>query len=345
MKRKAVILTSSAVFGALAIAKLRRKGGMDMRGKTVLITGGSRGLGIAMAREFGRAGARLALCARSGEELAMASRDLTAAGAEVFTIACDIGSREGAQRAVEETAQRFGQLDVLVNNAGIIQVGPVETAEIEDFEQAMNTMFWGTVYVTLAALPHLKRQSEARIVNITSVGGKVSVPHLLPYCCAKFAAAAFSEGMRAELAKTGVKVVTIAPGLMRTGSYLNAIFKGDAESEAAWFSAASSLPGITISASRAARQIADATRSGRAEKVLTTPANVMARFHGLFPGLTADLLGMVNRLLPEGKQRSRTKTGGEAEILQKPWMRTVTMPGRKAAKEFLQPALRGKAVN
>src|SRR5207302_4043287 len=137
-----------------------------------------------------------------------------------------------------------------------------------------------------------------RIANITSVGAKVSVPHLIPYSCAKFAAAAFSEGMRAELQGTGVRVITIAPGLMRTGSYLNALFKGAEEDEAAWFSVSSSLPGLSMSAGRAAKQIISATVTGRAERTLSTPANVLARFHGLFPGATADILGLVNRLLP-----------------------------------------------
>ena len=137
----------------------------------------------------------------------------------------------------------------------------------------MQVMFWGTVYPTLALLPQFTARKSGRVVNITSIGGKVAVPHLLPYTCAKFAAVGFSEGLHAELRDSGVKVVTIAPGLMRTGSYLNADFKGDAEKESAWFGLSSSMPGLTISGERAARQIADATSRGTAEKVLTTPAN------------------------------------------------------------------------
>ncbi len=183
----------------------------------------------------------------------------------------------------------------------------------------------------------MKKLGRGRIVNITSIGGKVSTPHLIPYSCAKFAAVAFSEGMRAELHRTGIKVVTIAPGLMRTGSYVNAVFKGDAEGEAAWFSASASLPGISMSAERAADQIVAATKSGRAERILSTQAKLMARFHGLFPGATADILGIVNRLLPRGGDR--VTRGAESPVLRKWWLRVLTTLGRQATERLLQPRL------
>jgi len=223
----------------------------------------------------------------------------------------------------------------LVNNAGTIQVGPIHTMTIEDFENAMDVMFWGTVYTTLAALPHMRQRGSGRIVNITSIGAKVSVPHLVPYSCAKFAAAAFSEGMRAELHGTGVKVVTIAPGLMRTGSYLNAVFKGAEQGEAAWFSVSASMPGISMSARRAADQIISATRTGRAERILSLPANLLARFHGIFPGITSEILGLVNHTLPSGS--SKVERGAESPVLQRIVPFFLTKLGRDAAKEFLQP--------
>jgi short-subunit dehydrogenase len=200
----------------------------------------------------------------------------------------------------------------------------------------MDVMFWGMVYTTLAALPNFRERREGRIVNITSVGGKVSIPHLVPYSCAKFAAVAFSEGIRAELDNNGVKVTTIAPGLMRTGSFVNAYFKGAEAGEAAWFSAGSSLPGLTMSAGRAARQIIAAVERGRAERILTVPANLLARFHGLFPDVTLAILGLVNRLLPHGSERA--EWGRESAILRRPWMRALTTLGRRAAEEYLQPA-------
>jgi short-subunit dehydrogenase len=186
----------------------------------------------------------------------------------------------------------------------------------------------------MAVLPHLEQRGTGRIVNITSIGGKVAVPHLLPYTCAKFAAVGFSEGLHTELAQTGVKVVTIAPGLMRTGSYLNADFKGDTEKEAAWFGVSSSTPGLTIAADRAARQIADAAARGTAEKILTPQANLLAKAHGVAPGLTSQVLSLVNQwLLPEGNNQ-RAKRGHQTDILKES---PLLFFGRLAAKRFLQP--------
>ncbi len=317
---------------------LWRRRPMALRGKVVLITGGSRGLGLALARGFATEGALLSLCARSEEELELAQRDLSTLSSNVLTVRCDVGDRSQVERLVVATMQRYGRIDVLVNNAGTIQVGPVHNMTIEDFEEAMDVMFWGMVYTTLAVLPRMRELREARIVNITSVGAKVSVPHLVPYSCAKFAAAAFSEGMRAELQGKAIKVVTIAPGLMRTGSHLNALFKGAAEGEAAWFSLGASLPGISMSADRAARLIIAATRKGSAERILGAPANLLARFHGLFPGATADLLGLVNRALPKGG--TQIERGAESRVLQTAWMRALTVLGRRAADRFLQPGAR-----
>ena len=336
MKRK--LLMASAAFAAGAGAALWRKSQeLNLGGKVVLITGGSHGLGLALARRFAQEGARLMLCARSEEELDAARRDLASITADVQTHTCDVADREQVNQLIEETVRRYGRIDVLVNNAGLIHVGPVDSMEIDDFREAMNVMFWGTVYTTFAAIPHI-RQARGRIVNITSIGGKVSVPHLLPYSCAKFAAVAFSEGMRAELQGSGVKVVTIAPGLMRTGSHLNAVFNGADDGEAAWFSVGASLPGISMDAAKAARRIVCATRKGSAEVILGGPANFLARFHGLFPGATAEILGLINRALPHGGGGSAR--GSESEALRKPWLRALTARGNSAAREYLQPAAR-----
>jgi NAD(P)-dependent dehydrogenase (short-subunit alcohol dehydrogenase family) len=321
---------------------MRNREKMTLRGKAVLITGGSRGLGLALAREFANRGCRLALCARDQQELESAKAALTAEAslatgrAEVFVMPCDVADQEQVQRLIGAVIARFGSLDVLVNNAGIIHVGPFDTMTIDDFRIAMDVMFWGAVHTTLAALPHMRNRREGRIVNITSVGAKVAVPHLLPYSCAKFAAAAFSEGLRAELRGSGVKVVTIAPGLMRTGSHLNAVFNGAEEGEAAWFSLAASLPGISMSAERAARQIVTAAERGTPERILSLPANLLAHFHGLFPGVTTELLGLINAVLPHGGPD--TKTGADSSILREPWLRALTTLGRRAARRNLQPS-------
>lgn len=314
---------AGAYFGLRAAVRAARA--IDLRGRVVLITGGSRGLGLVMAREFARRGARLALSARNPDELQQAVGELTGRGAEVIGIPCDVTHRDEVTRMVGSVRHHFGRIEVLVNNAGVIEVGPVEVMTVADYEEAMRTHFWGPLYTTMAVLPEMRQRRAGRILNITSIGGKVSVPHLLPYSASKFALVGFSEGLRAELAKDGVAVTTAVPGLMRTGSPRHALFKGRHREEYAWFSIGDSVPGASMSARRAARRLVDAVRFGEAEVVLSLPAKAAVVFHGLFPGLTSDLMGVVNRTLPgpggigidraEGKDSTSSATPSWATIL------------------------------
>jgi NAD(P)-dependent dehydrogenase (short-subunit alcohol dehydrogenase family) len=292
-------MAAAGLGAALATrALLRHLRAYDFDRKVVLITGGSRGLGLCMARELAAQGASLALCARNTDELNRAEAELTATGADVFTVSCDVTVQQEAISLVEAVMQQYGRLDVLVNNAGIIEVGPLETMKIEDFEEEMKTHFWAPLYATFAALPELRKRKGSRIVNIASVGGKLSVPHLLPYSASKFALVGLSEGLRAELAKDGITVTTVCPGLMRTGSHLHAKFKGQHKKEYTAFTLFTALPGNSISAQRAAKRIVSACKYGEAELVLGLPAQLGSAIHGLFPGLTTDMFGLVNRLLP-----------------------------------------------
>jgi len=313
----------------------RVRSGESLAGKVVLITGSSRGLGLALAEEFAAQGARLVICARDQRELEAARARLAAMTTEVLAVTCDVGVQDEVQSLINAATARFGHIDVLVNNAGVIQVGPLQAQTLVDFQEAMDVMFWGTVYPTLAVLPQMKQRGSGHIANITSIGGKVSVPHLLPYSCAKFAAVGFSEGLRAELGRHGIKVTTVVPGLMRTGSHLNAYFKGKNEDEFTWFSLGATLPVSAMSARRASRRIVAAIRRGQAELILTPQAKALALIHGLAPGATADLLGLVNRVLPraEGEGRER-HLGRESETRVTRSM--LTALGRKAARELNQ---------
>ncbi|HSB77129.1 MAG TPA: SDR family NAD(P)-dependent oxidoreductase [Terriglobales bacterium] len=313
----------------------RLRAGESMARRVALITGGSRGLGLALAEEFAGQGARVVICARDQRELETARARLAALGAEVLAVTCDVTVQDEVQNLVNEASARFGRVDVLVNNAGVIQVGPLEAQTLADFQEAMDVMFWGTVYPTLAVLPQMKRRGGGHIANITSIGGKVSVPHLLPYSCAKFAAVGFSEGLRAELGRRGIQVTTVVPGLMRTGSHLNAYFKGKNEDEFTWFSLGATLPVAAMSARRAARKIVGAIRRGQAELILTPQAKALALAHGVAPGTTSEVLGLVNRLLPQGDGQGRERRLGresETRITRSP----LTALGRKAARDLNQ---------
>lgn len=331
-------LLAAAGLGWLGYKTLQWLRQESLHGQVVLITGGSRGLGLALAREFAQEGCRLVLCARDPQELERARQDLIRRGAEVLVVPCDVADREQVQTLVEQARKRFGHVDVLVNNAGAIQVGPVHTATVEDFAAALEVMFWGTLYPTLAVLPQMRQQRRGRIVNITSIGGMVSIPHLLPYTCAKFATVGLSEGLRAELSQEGIRVTTIVPGLMRTGSHLQARFQGQPEQEFTWFALGASLPLVSMNAERAARQIVQATKRGQAERILSVPANVLGRFHGLFPGTTANLLGMVNRALPAPDGSDSTSVPGIAvqQRQRSPLFDVLTTLGRTAAQRLHQ---------
>src|SRR5438874_1650626 len=258
-------LGSALVAGAWMAMRSRAA---DFAGRTVLINGGSRGLGLLLARELAREGTRLVLWARDDVQLEEARRELEAGGAEVMVTACDASIREQVARAVESATARFGKIDCLINCAGIIQVGPLEAMDVSDFERAMNNNFFGYLYPTLEVLPQMQARGAGSIVNIASIGGKIAVPHLLPYTCAKFAVVGFSEGLTAELHKDGINVTTVIPGLMRTGSPANALFKGDQAAEWDWFSVGDSIPMVSMSARRAARRIVRAMKTGRREVVL-----------------------------------------------------------------------------
>jgi|SRR5579872_5188361 len=329
--------TLAGVGAGLAGWKLYRRlrSGEKLAGRVVMITGASRGLGLALAEEFAAQGARLVICARDERELETARARLADLGAEVIAVPCDVSVQDQVEVVINEATARFGRIDVLVNNAGVIQVGPLESQTLTDFQEAMDVMFWGTVYPTLAVLPQMRRRGSGHIANITSIGGKVSVPHLLPYSCAKFAAVGFSEGLRAELGGQGIKVTTVVPGLMRTGSHLNAYFKGKNQEEFTWFSLGATLPVMAMSARRAARRIVSAIRRGQAEVVLTPQAKALALMHGVAPGSTADVLGLVNRVLPESEGRGRERRlGRESET--RLTRSFVTALGRKAARELNQ---------
>ncbi|MQA15056.1 MAG: SDR family NAD(P)-dependent oxidoreductase [Pseudonocardiaceae bacterium] len=300
-----------------------------------VVTGASRGLGFLLARELARQGHDLVICARSADGLAAARDDLERAGAQVHPVTADLSVREEAEGVVTTAVDHYGRLDVLVNNAGIIQVGPATSMVPQDFADALGVIFWGAAYPILTALPVMRRQGGGRIVTITSIGGKLPAPHLLPYTAAKFAAVGLSEGLRVELGKHGISVTTAVPGLMRTGSPRNAAFKGDRTAEHRWFTLGDSIPLLSIDAQRAARKIVGAALRGRPEVIVTPAAKVAVRLHGLAPGLSTRIAAAVDRLLPRTDDSS-SPIPGHAVRPSPGWFRALTGLTQSAARRYHQ---------
>lgn len=300
------VSTFSLLFGAAALSagaywlyRRQQAPPRSFRGQVVLITGSSRGLGLEMARLFVAEGAQVVLTARTSADLERAAAELRSRGGQVLAIASDVTNVSQVEQLVRQVIEHFGRIDVLINNAGIIQVGPLDCMTSEDFETAMATHFWGPLRLIQQARPHMPR--GASIVNIASIGGEISVPHLLPYSASKFALVGLSEGLHHELAAAGISVTTVCPGLMRTGSPRNAMFKGKTQAEYAWFSIGGSLPGGTVSSEQAAREIVAACRARQPYLRVSWLPKVIVPLRSLLPGLASSVLSIVNSLLPSAE--------------------------------------------
>jgi short-subunit dehydrogenase len=321
--------------GALALAAF--PGGYSFRNRAVVITGGSRGLGLALAEEFVRAGARVALLARDSDELDQArALLLERVTGEIITLSCDVTQRAELARAFEQVEGVFGEIDILVNNAGAITVGPFETMDRDDFAGVLELQVHSIVNSVQLLLPQL-RQSRGRVVNICSIGGKVPVPHMSSYCAAKFALAGLSATLHAELGAQGVTVTTVFPGLMRTGSVIQAVVKGDHEKEFAWFAAGDSIPLVSVSARYAARRILSGIRDGDAEVVFPITMRLAELARGAFPELFALALREAARFFPQGDSTER-RTGAESRnwLHAQPWFGPLRFLSEKAQKEYNQ---------
>jgi NAD(P)-dependent dehydrogenase (short-subunit alcohol dehydrogenase family) len=309
-------LATGAAAMLFASGWTRRRHAIAFAGRNVVITGGSRGLGLVLARQFAAEGARVCILARDVRELDRAQRLIEEENrGEVLAIRCDVRRRGDVRAAVDQLLERWGHVDVLVNNAGIIQVGPLEHMQHEDFENAMATHFWGPLHLMLELVPSMKRRGFGRIINISSIGGRIAVPHMAPYSASKFALVGLSDAVRSELRPHGIRVTTVSPGLMRTGGPLNAQMKGNHQAEYAWFTIADSLPGLSISAERAAAQIVNAARYGDAELTITLQARAAAMANELAPRAVARLMAIVTRLLPPpaGPEGDVNRPGRESE--------------------------------
>jgi NAD(P)-dependent dehydrogenase (short-subunit alcohol dehydrogenase family) len=329
--------------GLIGLKLLQRRNRADLTGQAALITGGSRGLGLELARELGAHGCKLAICARDRAELDRAAAELGDAGYDVFAEVCDVSDNDAVTAFVRNVEAHYGQIDLLITNAGEMQVGPVHELSVADFERIMSIDFFGTLYPIMAVLPGMRARKAGRVALITSIGGRIATPHLLTYDAAKFATVGLGEGLAAELSRDGIVVTTVVPGLMRTGSHIQARFTGgeeQREADFAWFATGASAP-TSPPADKAARTVVDAIRRGKLEVTFPWPFALVSRLHGLAPGTTIRVMQMAEALLP-----NRPPSPGETvateqgepikERSDSTTLHVVTKLGRDAEIDFSQ---------
>ena len=283
--------------------------------RIALISGGSRGLGLEIARQICARGGKVALLARDAKELGRAKSDLEHFGTEVLTVQCDLLETAQIQSAVQQTLERFRKIDILINNAGIVEVGPLGHMQFKDFDRAMRLHFWAPFVLQFLTVPRMRVQGGGHIVNISSIGGRVAVPHMAPYSASKFALTGFSDAIRSDLARDNIYVTTVTPGMMRTGSHVHAMFKGDHAAEYRWFDWSRKLPFASISAERAARKIVNACARGKPILILPFSARLIIAAIALFPNLMARMMKLFSRSLPAEVSESGNEARSGAEII------------------------------
>ena len=322
--------------GAATVALTGSRKPMSLEGRVALVTGGSRGLGFLIARELIDLGCDVAICARDADELEAARARLFirargiagARGGRILAVPCDVSDRAMTEEMVRDVTAELGPIDIVVNNAGVIMVGPEASMLDEDYDEAMGVNFGGTLNVTRAVLPAMRARGRGSIANITSIGGTVPLPHMVPYTASKFAAFGLSQGLAVELARDNIRVTTVVPGLLRTGSPVNSFFKGDPRAEFTWFGAGASTSLTAMSADRAAKRIVRAIRYRERVLVLSWQAKLMRAAHGLMPGVTASLAALVNRALPDDATTERwlgreVDDGFEEKLVYRPMYRAA----------------------
>lgn len=258
---------------------------MDFRGKVVVITGASSGIGRAAALEFAGRGARCALLARRAGRLRRVAGEIAGrGGGEAVAVPCDVSDRGQVESSAGRILEELGGVDVLVNNAGFAVLGPVSELPVEEIESQMKTNYLGMVYCTKSLLPSFLERGSGRIVNVASVAASFGLPGIAPYCASKSAMLAFSEGLRHELRGTGVGVAVVSPIMVRTG-----FFDGPS------FGRVRKYPAASLSAEAVARAVVRASASPRLEIVVPQAARGAVWLKHTVPFLVNPLVGRLFR--------------------------------------------------
>lgn len=320
--------------GSLVGILLLRKKRLQFKGKSIVITGGSRGLGLALAQCLLEEGASVTLLARDPEELRKARNKLYMFTKQIFDVTCDITHQQQLEFALAEARAKFGKIDILINNAGSLTAGPLNSLTDNDFQNQMNVHYFSAINAIRAIRPYFHQQGGGIVVNISSIGGLLPLPYLSAHCGSKFALGGASESLAIELRKEGIQLTTIYPGFMRTGSTKNAQFKNQNNSLQKWVRALDNLPVLSISPRHAAKKILSAVALGKSHLVLTAPAKLGVWFHMLFPETYSWTIAAVdNMILQEKKNRPLSQLIGDPSKHRRLWFSPVQWAQERAEEE------------
>jgi len=291
------MVAAGTMWGARAWLRSRRW--IELRDRVIVITGSDSGFGLIQARQVAAQGAIVVLAARDARKLDAAAEAVRREGAsEVLAIPTDVSKPDEARWLIDTAVERFGRLDVLINTAGLMLVGAEPTVTLDDLRNLMDVNFWGAVYTTRAALPHMRQARFGRIANVSSIGGRVAVPHMQPYTVSKFALTGYTKSLRPEALRDNIYVTGIYPMTIRTGGHRHAWFKGNREAEYSWFSLGDVIPGLAASAERAARKAIRGIQGGDPEVIIGLGARLQIAIDSLLPNWSAEMMDLLEYALP-----------------------------------------------
>ncbi len=281
-----------------------------LSGTTAVITGATSGIGRETAREFAKTGAKVVVAGRRKERLLELVKEIEAAGGQALAVPTDVADQAQVEALIANTVERFGRVDVLVNNAGVAIASRFEEMPLEDFRRLMDVNFWGAVYACRAAVTQMRKQGGGVILNVSSIFGKRGMPFETAYSASKFALAGFSEALRAEVMSENIDVCTIYPGAVETEIF-----------DAAANSTGLEIPGFVpkFPANRMAKLIVQTARFPQAEVVAAFDAQAINLAKTVAPALVDFALGWSVPFIEgmrRGKQHSDQPTTNSGNLYQ-----------------------------
>jgi NAD(P)-dependent dehydrogenase (short-subunit alcohol dehydrogenase family) len=274
--------------------------------KTAAITGAGSGIGRALALRLSEEGCNLALSDINQQGLEATQDLLKSRPIKVHAVKVDVSDKDQVYAWAEQAAREFGQVDMVINNAGVAVYDRLENISYEDFNWLFNINFWGVVFGTRAFLPHLRKRPEAHIVNISSLNGMVPFPFNGPYNCAKFAVRGFNKTLVQELAGSNVRITSVHPGGIRTDIARNARFRKQNDQDlehddvTGMFARVSRMP-----AEEAARKIIKGVKKNRERLMIGIDAKVIDLSSRIAPVTTTKITGWVYRQMQKNLEAGR----------------------------------------